>query len=70
MENNVNIVGKFYLKNGIVIDEEVSVAESSIDELRDYIKKVCRSNEDHQITFGYTTFRVKDISAVTIKKDI
>ena len=73
MENNIKINGKFYLNNGIIIEEEVIFDEDNtnndienfIRDIKKQIKEGFKSDINFQFTFGYTMFRGKDISAVT-----
>ena len=73
MEKELKIIGKFYMRNGVVIEEEVvfdkdndkEVVEKFIEDMKHDIKEGFREDYDFQFTFGYTMFRGKDISAVT-----
>lgn len=73
MENDVKIVGKFYMRSGAVIEEEVvfdkdndkEVVEEFIKDMKYRVKEGFREDYNFQFTFGYTMFRGKDISAVT-----
>lgn len=73
MENDVKIVGKFYMRSGAVIEEEVvfdkdndkEVVEEFIKNMKYRVKEGFREDYNFQFTFGYTMFRGKDISAVT-----
>lgn len=73
MEKELKIIGKFYMRNGVVIEEEVvfdkdndkEVVEKFIEDMKYNIKEGFREDYDFQFTFGYTMFRGKDISAVT-----
>lgn len=73
MEKELKIIGKFYMRNGVVIEEEVvfdkdndkEVVENFIEDMKHNIKEGFREDYDFQFTFGYTMFRGKDISAVT-----
>ena len=73
MENDVKIIGKFYMRNGAVIEEEVvfdkdndkEVVENFIKDMKYKVKEGFREDYNFQFTFGYTMFRGKDISAVT-----
>ena len=73
MEKEVKIIGKFYMRNGVVIEEEVvfdknndkEAEEKFIEDMKYNIKERLREDCNFQFTFGYTTFRGKDISAVT-----
>lgn len=73
MENDVKIIGKFYMKSGAVIEEEVvfdkdndkKVVEDFIKDMKYRVKEGFREDYNFQFAFGYTMFRGKDISAVT-----
>lgn len=73
MENDVKIVGKFYMRSGAVIEEEVvfdkdsdkEVVEKFIKDMKYRVKEGFREDYNFQFTFGYTMFRGKDISAIT-----
>lgn len=73
---NKLVKAKIYLKNGIIIDEEIEIAESEtveriakyFDSMRNDIKTVFRNNEDGSMTFGFTIVRFSDVSAVQIKE--
>ena len=73
MKNDVKIIGKFYMRSGVVIEEEVifdknndkEAVEDFIKDMKCGVKKGIRDNDNFQFTFGYTIFRGKDISAVT-----
>lgn len=73
MEKEVKIIGKFYMRSGVVIEEEVvfdkdndkEVVEEFIKDMKYRVKEGFREDYNFQFTFGYTMFRGKDISAVT-----
>ena len=73
MEKDVTIIGKFYLKNGAVLEESVVIDKDNEEEVviqfiqavKDAVKEGFRENCNFQITFGETIFRGTDISAVT-----
>lgn len=73
MEKEVKIIGKFYMRSGVVIEEEVvfdkdndkEVVENFIKDMKYRVKEGFREDYNFQFTFGYTMFRGKDISAVT-----
>lgn len=74
MENEVKIFGKFYMKSGVVIEEEVildkdndkEVVENFIKDIKYKVKEGFREDYNFQFTFGHTMFRGKDISAITL----
>lgn len=67
--------GTFYLNNGVVIEENVSVKaddEKGLTSIKNLIKTIQNSlgtGEEESIKFGDTTFRVRDVSAVTFKTE-
>lgn len=73
MEKEVKIIGKFYMRSGVVIEEEVvfdkdndkEIVENFIKDMKYRVKEGFREDYNFQFTFGYTMFRGKDISAVT-----
>ncbi len=73
MEKEVKIIGKFYMRSGVVIEEKVvfekdndkEVVENFIKDMKYRVKEGFREDYNFQFTFGYTMFRGKDISAVT-----
>ena len=69
---NVKLAVKVFMKSGGIIDEEV-VLNNTKDEVkqiangyREGIKEIFKSEAKGSITFGFTTFRISDISAVRI----
>lgn len=74
MNKDIKLIGKFYMKNGSVIEEEVvfdkendmSVIDEFIKDIKHRIKEGFREDYNFQFTFGFTMFRGKDISAVQI----
>lgn len=74
MENDIKIIGKFYMKSGAVIEEEVVFdkdndkedIENFIKDIKYRVKEGFREDYNFQFTFGYTMFRGKDISAFTL----
>lgn len=77
MDKEVTIVGKFYLRNGNVIDEKIIFEkddnkediEKTIKDVRDMIKKGFREDYNFQFTFGFTTFRGNELVAVKIEEE-
>lgn len=77
MDKEVTIVGKFYLRNGNVIDEKIIFdkddnkedIEKTIKDVRDMIKKGFREGYNFQFTFGFTTFRGNELVAVKIEEE-
>lgn len=76
MDKEVTIVGKFYLRNGNVIDEKIIFdkdnnkedTEKTIKDIRDMIKKGFREDYNFQFTFGFTTFRGNELVAVKLEE--
>ena len=76
MNKEVTIVGKFYLRNGNVIDEKIIFGkddnkedtEKTIKDIRDMIKKGFREDYNFQFTFGFTTFRGDELVAVKLEE--
>ena len=66
--------GKFYLKSGSVVEEEIIFDEDNkqedidkaIADIKQVIKDGFKDTTDFQITFGFTTLRGSDLSAVKI----
>lgn len=77
MDKEVTIVGKFYLRNGNVIDEKIIFdkddnkedIEKTIKDVRDMIKKGFMEDYNFQFTFGFTTFRGNELVAVKIEEE-
>lgn len=74
LDKEITVVGKFYLKNGAVIEEkivfninnELSVVRKTIENFKTEIEVGLEHKDGgFQISFGNTIFRGKDISAVT-----
>lgn len=77
MDKDVTILGKFYLKNGNIIEERVVLdKENSREDIDNFIKdtkqtvKVAfRYNIDFNLTFGFTILRGSELVAVAIKEE-
>lgn len=73
MTYNRKIVGKFYLKSGAVVEEEVVVNAESVETViagcRDTIQKGFTSTYNYPFKFGDTVFKINDISAVTFTNE-
>lgn len=71
MAYNRKIVGKFYLKSGVVVDDSVMTDGASVKTvIADYeatIQKGFTSTYNYPFKFGHTTFKINDISAVTFE---
>lgn len=76
MDKDVIILGKFYLKNGNIIEEKIvfdkdndrNDIDSFINNTKDGIKKAFRDSINFQFTFGLTVFRGSELAAVTIEE--
>lgn len=77
MEREVRtIVGKFYLKNGNVIEEKIILnkekdkkyVKSIIKYMRYVVKESFEEDCNFQLTFGTTTFRGNELVAVKIEE--
>ena len=76
MDKEVIIVGKFYLRNGNVIEEKVVFdKDNNKEDIENFIKCIkyrveegFRENYNFQFTFGFTTFRGSELAAVTIEE--
>lgn len=74
MGKEVTILGKFYLRNGNVIEEKVVLDKDNsredidafVKELKDIIKTAFRENIEFQFTFGFTMFKGSELVAATI----
>lgn len=74
MKKDVIILGKFYLKNGNIIEEKIVLDKESnreyvnnfINNAKEEVKLAFKENIDFQFTLGSTIFRGSEIAAVTI----
>ena len=74
MKNDVKLLAKVYIRNGIVIEEEVvfdknnnrEIVDNYIDEVGYNIKNNFQKDCNFCLTFGNTIFRGEDISAITL----
>lgn len=72
MEKDIIILGKFYLKNGNVIEEKVTIDKtvnaeeviSLIEESRKWIEQGFSENIDFNFSFGKLTLRGSELAAV------
>lgn len=75
-EKDMRVYGKFYLKNGIIIKEEIIFdKENSKERIDDFINNIEKQidvafegNLDFTFTFGSTHFRGSEIAAISIIK--
>lgn len=73
MEREVRtIVGKFYLKNGNVIEEKIILNKEKdkkyVKSIIKYMRYVFEEDCNFQFTFGTTTFRGNELVAVKIEE--
>lgn len=74
MGENFTVLGKFYLKSGVVIEDKITFdkenTEEEIKEFMDNLKKGIKTgfkeNMDFQFTFGFTTIRGSELAAFTM----
>lgn len=77
MDKDVTILGKFYLKNGNIIEERVVLDKENsredignfINDIKQSIKVGFRENINFQFTFGFTIFKGSELVAVTIEEE-
>lgn len=75
MSNNPIILGKFYLKNGSLIERKMIFKDKTMEEIDHIIDNLIKDMEESfnntrrfSIRFGDTVFRGDEIAAVTIKE--
>lgn len=76
MDKDIIILGKFYLKNGNIIEEKIvfdkdndrNDIDSFINNTKDSIERAFRDNINFQFTFGFTVFRGSELAAITIEE--
>lgn len=74
MDKDLTILGKFYLKNGVIIEDKVVFDKENTEEEVEYfmneiklnIKTGFKENADFQFTFGFTTIRGSELAAFTM----
>lgn len=75
MDKDLTVLGKFYLKSGVVIEDKIVFGKKNteeeinefIDSLRDGVKLGFKENSmEFQFTFGFTTIRGSELAAFTI----
>ena len=72
----VTVVGTFYLKNGLVLDEKVTLTKDNTQEdvdnfintMNDAIKTCFQKNASFHVTFGQTVFNGRELAAVKIRE--
>ena len=77
MDKEITIVGKFYLKNGNIINEKITFDKDNnkedvikfIEEIKNAIKDGFMEKSNFQITFGFTIFRGSELIAVELKEE-
>lgn len=76
MDKDIIILGKFYLKNGNIIEEKIvfdkdndrNDIDSFINNTKDSIERAFRDSINFQFTFGFTVFRGSELAAITIEE--
>lgn len=71
MDKDFTVLGKFYLKSGVIIEDKVVFGKENtkeeikelMDELKQDIKTGFKENIDFQFTFGFTTIRGSELAA-------
>ena len=74
MDKDLTILGKFYLKSGVIIEDKVIFDKENtkeeikefMDDLKQGIKTGFKENADFQFTFGFTTIRGSELAAFTM----
>lgn len=74
MGKDFTVLGKFYLKSGVVIEDKVVFdKENTEEEIKEYmdslkegIKMGFKENMEFQFTFGFTTIRGSELAAFTM----
>lgn len=74
MNRELTILGKFYLKSGVVIKDKVvfdnentkEEIEEFMDDLKEGIKTGFKEDMNFQFTFGFTTIRGSELAAFTM----
>lgn len=71
----MSVRGKFYLKNGVIIEESSPVEDGTsieelnkeVDRVKEYLKEAMKIKDgDGCITFGDTIIRFSDIAAIKL----
>lgn len=81
-EKDVTFIGKFYLKNGVVIEDKIIFDKNDTkhtkEEIKEFmgdfkesIKNEFKYNDNNlgYFTFGFTTIKVSELVAFTIIKE-
>lgn len=74
MGKDFTVLGKFYLKSGVVIEDKVVFDKENteeeikefMDSLKEGIKTGFKENMEFQFTFGFTTIRGSELAAFTM----
>lgn len=74
MDKDLTILGKFYLKSGVIIEDKVvSDKVNTKEEIKDFmdnfkeaIKIGFKEDINFQFTFGFTTIRGSELAAFTM----
>lgn len=74
MDKDLTILGKFYLKSGVIIEDKIVFdKENTKEEIKEFmedlkqgIKTSFKENANFQFTFGFTTIRGSELAAFTM----
>ena len=74
MDKDLTILGKFYLKSGVIIEDKVIFDKENtkeeikefMDDLKQGIKTGFKENAEFQFTFVFTTIRGSELAAFTM----
>lgn len=77
MEKDLILLGKFYLKSGVIIEEKVVIVKENtekevkcfMDNLKKSIEIGFKEDINFQFTFGFTTIRGSELAAFTITEE-
>lgn len=71
MKKDMKVKGRFYFKNGVIIDEEVVIDkdnDQNMIETEKQIRYAFRSSENFEMKFGNTVFRGSELCAITFNR--
>ena len=74
MDKDVTVLGKFYLKSGVIIEDKITFDKDNtkeeikefMEDLKQGIKTGFKENVNFQFTFGFTTIRGSELAAFTM----
>ena len=74
MDKDFTVLGKFYLKSGVIIEDKVVFDKENTEEeikefmnnLKESIKIGFKEDMNFQFTFGFTTIRGSELAAFTM----